>query len=248
MQKREIITLIPVVNYVFFIIFAGNIVTPESVDSLLSTIALVSALMISISVGGLMSVSFDELTQADERYTTGIYECANLNNFGIKHPSVVLAQNSLDSMYMLGLALMGSAVLLISAKYVETKTHEGDTAETSPEFRRWWSIVRFPVLAIIVFLVVGVMYMFFAVRETVVVKFPNYYLQEACSANRTNVWAADIETKDTNPIYSTLFWVILVLCFLLTTISAAGYAMGAPPPCISRNQVADVKIRKVIPK
>ena len=101
------------------------------------------------------------------RYTTGIYKCANLNNADVKVPSVALAQYSLDSTYMLGLSLLSSAILLISVKYVQTHVKDGKTADTSPEFKRWWSIVRLTILSIVVFTVFGAVYMFFAIRADI---------------------------------------------------------------------------------
>ena len=116
----------------------------------------------------------NEILTCTVRYTTGIYRCANLNNGDKPEPSVVLAHNSLNSAYMLGMALLASAILLVSLKYITHNDADDKRGKSSPEFKRWWSIVRIPVFVIIIFTVLGTMYMFFAMRETVVIKFPNY--------------------------------------------------------------------------
>jgi hypothetical protein len=65
---------------------------------------------------------------------------------------------------MLGIAIIVSALLLISIKYVD---------DISDRFNRWWKYARFFVGVAMVFTVLGTVWIFFIVSTLVTVKFPN---------------------------------------------------------------------------
>ena len=79
-------------------------------QSTLNTIALVAALMLTVVFGNLLSVSFDDLAEADARWDPdgdGIYACA-VRTSGKPHHNIStkFAQKSIISLYLLGTALL----------------------------------------------------------------------------------------------------------------------------------------------
>lgn len=147
---------VPLVNY-FYFIFIDSITTEESVESVLNTIALVGALLLTVSCAVPTAVNFEELTRADAVYDPLTCRCncptarsTAYNVFEDTRVSVMLAHRSQVATFTLGLAVLGAALLLLSVKSLDSKA----------SFQRWWKFCRWLVLVIFVFLIVGVFFEF----------------------------------------------------------------------------------------
>eukprot|EP00035_Acanthoeca_spectabilis_P027501 m.466852 g.466852 ORF g.466852 m.466852 type:complete len:285 (+) comp25613_c0_seq1:138-992(+) len=223
------ISKVPIVNFIYFIVEDDpdlDSVNFEGIRGLLATLSTITALLLGVSSSVLHATHYDELKSADDRYRTGEYSCGRNpttdKSDATFNPSVLLARRALNSIFLVGIALITSSILFMSVQMV---------GEQPKRFDRWWYYMRYWVAVTFVAVVAGTVYTLLLLMALIYVKFPNYYLQEECEKNVTNAdtlgWDNDPFGKiDTNPNILAQFWANLFLIPIsIIVVWVAGYAM-----------------------
>lgn len=181
---------VPVVNMFYDLLFDAT-PSPESIKELLNLVGLIDALMLSIAIGYLTAVEFDEMVELDERYmglpegnSTGYidayYGKDTIGGLQFNHergaPSTEYAIACIKSISLLFASL---SLSLIAYTDLVNKDFNGETAAKTEELvASWWRYARIGVFFAVVGSVAGVTICMGFVIYYIAAKFPDYHLEE----------------------------------------------------------------------
>ena len=160
---------IPVINIVYDIIFDE---TPShaKLTEMLNNVGLLSALFLTIAMAIPMSVSFDEIQAARQRYSTYPYNGFMTEDRVLRE----LATFTSGSTYCLGTGVWLTVIILFTTSAgVES---EEDTAAHIRDL--WWSYTRWIVLVILGSSLLGTIFTFFAFNRMIYIKYPDIYIEQ----------------------------------------------------------------------
>lgn len=171
--SSAIVHRIPIVNVFFDLLFDEMPPKLDSVKSTLDTIALLSALFLTIAMAIPASVDYDELMAARARFDAAPYNAWASGSDLVE----AFALYSALSTYMLGSSLIATVVTLVSL--IVTQDDVSDRVEVR---QRFWIFARWGALWAILALVLGVVACFFAFNRLIFVKIPDIAVERAGAA------------------------------------------------------------------
>lgn len=199
----------PGVNFLYFVLDDQ----PETSDilDLLTNIALLAALVFTVSGAIPAMVSVDELELADCRFNTwGEYGCYNFNKFHSYYPSKAFANRTAIATYSMALVLLMSILMIFGLSTLSSAADEDDQDKKDNEsakliggggaailggssttrqdgvplvaLQKWWNVMRWLAFIEMALLIIGIQFMFLSMIYVFMIKFPSVYLRDRCRA------------------------------------------------------------------
>lgn len=181
-EANAVYRRIPIINYIFDMLFDT---TPQfaDIERLLNIIALISALILSVSAGLPTAVSYDELVAADLRFAPDDTVSAGYSCYYSSQIDPHYAVNQFSfrvtlSDMCLSLCLIGVIVVYVSLSSLDVLQLGEKHPVNQAKMFIWWRYARFVLLICNTALIVGIVSFFTSLYSLSVIKFPDYWVQD----------------------------------------------------------------------
>ena len=225
---------VPVVNMFYDLLFDAT-PSPDSIKELLNLVGLIDALMLSIAIGYLTAVEYDELVELDERFmdlpegnSTGYYDSYygedTVGGLQFNHvrgaPSTEYAIACIKSISFLFASL---SLSLMAYTDLVNKDFNGETAAKTEELvTAWWRYARIGVFLSVLGTVAGVTICMGFCIYFITAKFPDYHLEKTGDNSAYGIEYDGEMSGITNNLYaqtkSYMHSVFFVLIFSLVSL------------------------------
>jgi hypothetical protein len=159
---------IPYFNIFFDAIF-DEVPDREKLSEMLNILGQMAAFMLTVALATPLTVSYDDLLDVKARFDNPPYNYT----LGYEEMVVRAIESCAVAMY-----LQAAAVIMICLMFAFTNTGLENASEAKNFRHAWWGVLKWIVLAIMLFVLVGVVATFYSWNYFVQMRWPDLYLED----------------------------------------------------------------------
>jgi len=210
---HKTLSRVPILN--MFVLMFDQGPSFQTLEKELNMIALMAALLLTVSMAIPSSVEYSELVEADARWQSTQY-LAYFANFFVSDSNHKMSDLLLERMAMMNTSFLLNLVGVLVV-YMSLSCMGGSESELDEAVKDWWPAGRFVMMFLVGTLVTGIIGLFLVQSALVAIKFPDYYV-ESTGEDQMIQWGSQ-GTIDK----STIVWMSLSL--LLALVHSLGVVL-----------------------
>jgi hypothetical protein len=189
---RSICHQLPLLNIFYVFLFDGAPQESE-VRDILNTMILLSALIVTVVVSYVTSFEVDEIKNWKATFESdGIYACLGEDIFTEWYGYFI--RDSCNAIGFSSACCLSLVMFYIVSSNLEFNIEDYNGFET---YHIWWRYARWIICTSVIGLILSLLYMFYAIMDLYIIKFPDYYLltvEGGCEEDH-NKWVYSSESS-----------------------------------------------------